>query len=527
MVKNSLSRASGVPVDKGLLLRNSASGVIAKVMNLAILVWLQQYLLSRIPAEEYSLYPLFTSVLMFMLIVKAVFTSGIARYLIAARTQDDASAIEEITSSTFALNVLIAILFLGLAVPAAANVEELLTIDAAYVADARRMMGIMVVSFALRLALASYESGLIVEQKFVLINVVALSVSVFRVALLVIFVVGVSPRVLWVVLATELSNIVSLVVFSILSRRAIPSLRFRISGVRTATLKKVLTFGSWAFVAQVANRIRTAADPIILNQFAGPVAVAVYYIGSLIPKNLFGITQHATQAVLPSMTALYETGQLQRLRSTYIRYGRVLSWAFFAVGTPIIALRKEIVVLYAGPEYATAAVVLVLLMAAEALEQAYSAMPRVAFAMAKMRKLSVLSVIAQIANLSLTIVLVAVFEFGAIGAAASTLAIRLSLEFSIFSVYGSRLVGLRYRTWFAEALLRGALPAAIAFPLMLLVRAYWPPTGWILVLVQSMIGLVVFCIVLYFLSATRQDRDDLSTLLSWLSRRGRDTAPPV
>ena len=159
---NASTPVSGVPIDKGLFLRNSASGLIAKIVNLAVLVWLQQYLLSRIPTEEYSLYPLFTSVLMLMLIAKAIFTGGIARYLIAARARNDSVAIEEITSSTFFLNTIVSAVFLAIALPAAFNIEKLLTIDAMYVRDARLMMAIMVVSFALRLALASYESGLIV-----------------------------------------------------------------------------------------------------------------------------------------------------------------------------------------------------------------------------------------------------------------------------------------------------------------------------------------------------------------------------
>ena len=166
---------SGVPISKGLLLLNSTSTALAWTANLGLLVWLQQYLLSRIPPAEYSLYPVFTSILLFLLVVKAVFTGGIARYLMAARSHNDTESVSEIVSTTFVLNVGIASLFLAIGLPIAANIERVITVAPGYYADARIMMGVMVASFALRIALASFESGLVVEQRFVTISAVNLS----------------------------------------------------------------------------------------------------------------------------------------------------------------------------------------------------------------------------------------------------------------------------------------------------------------------------------------------------------------
>ena len=139
---------------------------------------------------------------MFLLIAKAIFTGGIARYLTAARARDDDEEITEIVSSTFAVNVIVAFLVLLVGLPAATIVDKILVIDEAYVSDARFMMGIMVLSFAARLAFASFESGLIVEQKFVIINTIILSQILLRLVLLLILLIVISHRVIWVAIAT-------------------------------------------------------------------------------------------------------------------------------------------------------------------------------------------------------------------------------------------------------------------------------------------------------------------------------------
>ena len=508
-----------IPISKGLMLINSFSGLIARIVNLGMLVWLQQYLLIRISPEEYSLYPVFTSILMFMLIAKSIFTGGIARYLIAARSRGDNVQIERIVSSTFALNAAIACIVFVVGIPISMSVERLLTIDPVYHGDAHRMMLIMVTSFALRLAFASFESGLIVEQRFVIINVVAVGASLLRFGLLLIFVIGVSPRILWVALATEVVNILRMLVTSVLSARALPYLRFRRKSVNWGTLKQILSFGSWSFFGQIANKIRIAADPVILNQLAGPLDVTFYYLGSLVPKNAYSIVGHVTQVLLPSLTAMYETGQHTRLANAYLRYGRVVTWILFSVAIPFIILSGKIMTLYAGTNFISAGTVLAVLFVADIFELPYSAVPKIAFAAAKMKVFSLLSAGAQSLNLLLTLTLVGFFNMGAFGAALSTLLIRVFVELPIFSVYGAHLVGIPYRKWVVSAWLRGILPGLSAALAMLIVKVFWSPDNWLSIIAQAAMGVIAFILAAFFIAAEKIDRADALRLLKLLAGR--------
>ncbi len=459
------------------------------------------------------------SVLMIMLISKAIFTGGIARYLIAARANDDNAEILQITSSTFVLNTIIAFIVLIFGLPFSFFIEHILIIDEAYHSEAHLMMGIMIFSFAFRLAFATFESGLIVEQRFVLINVIRLLLTLFRLILLLILILGISPRVIWVVIATEATNVLGISLYGFFSRRIIPSLRVKLRYINKKSIKKILSFGIWSFIGQIANRIRTAADPIILNQLAGAFDITIFYIGGIVPKHAYNIIEHATQSILPSLTAMHETKQHEKLARTYIRYGRIMTWLFLFIATPLIVLNKEVMTLYAGKQYVSAGIILLILLIAEMLRQTYSAIVKISYAMAKMKIYSLISISTQIINLVLTIILVSIYEMGAFGAALSTLIIRGAFEFWIFSIYGAQLIKIKYRKWFFGSFVRGVIPGICVIPFLLILRSIWIPENWLIVIAQSFFSFILYIIAVVYIASNKEDKNDLLRLLRWVRKR--------
>ena len=88
-----------VVISKRLVFVNSLSGVAAKVLNLGVLIWLQQYLLRRISAEEYSLYPVLISLIVFLPPATSVLTGGLTRYIVEAYAKGDERRVTQITST--------------------------------------------------------------------------------------------------------------------------------------------------------------------------------------------------------------------------------------------------------------------------------------------------------------------------------------------------------------------------------------------------------------------------------------------
>ena len=265
---------------------NSASSLATRMLSISVLVWLQQYLLKRIEPAEYALLPVLYSVMMFAPLITTILTSGLGRYIVEAYARHDDERVTQITSTMFPILCGAGLLFLAAGWTLAWHIGSVLDIEPEYLWDARVMMALLMFSAAIRLPVAPFGTGLFVRQKFVLQNLIQVGAEVFRLSLLFILLLGVSTRVLWVITAAVSAGMIGLIVRTTISRRLVPTLRFRPSHIHWPIARELTSFGGWSFVAQVASTIRTGADALILNKLATPLDVSCFHLGSLPMKHL-------------------------------------------------------------------------------------------------------------------------------------------------------------------------------------------------------------------------------------------------
>jgi len=122
-----------IEISKRLVLINSASSVVAKVLNVCVLVWLYQYLLRRISPEEYALYPVLMGVMAFAPLLTLILTSGLGRYIVDAYAKGDEQRVTQITSTMFPLLLAATVPVLVIGGLFAWYVDRILTIAPAYV----------------------------------------------------------------------------------------------------------------------------------------------------------------------------------------------------------------------------------------------------------------------------------------------------------------------------------------------------------------------------------------------------------
>lgn len=498
------------PLNKRILLINSISSTVARVINLTVLVWLQRYLLQRIATEEYALYPVVTAIMMFVYTIRLVFISGVSRYTTAAYAKGDDEAVTRITSSMFVVTAAIALVIATAGGIAAWNGERLLTVSADLAFDARVMLGLMVFSTAVQIGAAPFEVGLYARQRFVLINAVELLSTLLRLSLLFVLLFGVSTRVLWVSVATEAANLSNLALRVFFSHRAIPAIRLHWQAISRSTTALVGAYGSWALLSQVAYRIMTSAAPIILNKLATPLDVTCYHLGNLLHIHLHSFIQTVAQPLVPALTGLHAVGDRARVATAYVRYGRYYSWAFFMAAVPIIILRRELVTLYLGEGYLLAATVILLLVSDSVLCLSNYLLYALAVATGQMRSLAVRAIIMQTVNLGLTLYVVGSLGMGAVGAALSVFAVRQVSAVLLEIPLGLRLAGVPLGRWLRESVVPGYLPGCVAAAVLWGIRALAHPASLVELSASVTVAALVYLVVLGGVCLADEDRRDLA-----------------
>jgi O-antigen/teichoic acid export membrane protein len=506
---------TGIEFNRRLILANVTSSVVSRLLNVSVLVWMYQYLLRRISPEEYSVYAVVVSVMMFTPLLTTILTSGLARYTVEAYARGEERRVTQIVSTMWPFLLSAAVIIFAAGCAFAGFIDRILTIAPGREADARLMMTLLSLSVALVLATAPFSLGFDIRQRFVLLNAIQIGQDLLRIVLLFVLLVGVSPRVVWVVVASVSANVAGLIVTQIVSRRLVPALRFHFSEIHPSLAREVLSFGSWNFIGQIAIIIHESANPIILNKLATPLDVTTLHLGSIGDQQLRYLSARATMPLQPAITALNAVGDEANLRRTYLRGCRYEMWAALFAAVPVLVFAKELVALYLGKGFEDAAVVLALLLASYPFLFSLSFLPKVAYAKAKLGTFTVLALGTNILTIVLTIGLVGGMGMGAIGAALATFTIR-ALSCFIFIPLAVCLTGVHVSQWIKETVLPGLWPALVGLAVCAGLRFVVHPRSWVEVGLCAAAGCGCYIASLIGFSLRPEDRLALEQMLRWL-----------
>ncbi len=93
MTGNDEDQRSRVPISKRLVAINSVSSILAKLVNVAVLLWTYQYLISRVPVEEFATYSVVLAITTILSVFFTIFTSALSRFVVEAYAKGDRSRV--------------------------------------------------------------------------------------------------------------------------------------------------------------------------------------------------------------------------------------------------------------------------------------------------------------------------------------------------------------------------------------------------------------------------------------------------
>lgn len=504
---------SRILISKKLVFINSASSIVTRLFSVTVLIWVQQYLLKRISVEEYSLLPVIYSMIIFLPFFTMILTSGVKRYVLEAYVNNEDERITQIVSTMFPLFCLGSIFLISVGGTMAWNIDVILRIEPKYVDDARLML-IMVISLAaLRVPMEAFSSGLYVQQRFVLQNLIKISSEVFRMTLLFTLLLGVSVSIISVVVATVAAGVVEIVALFIVSRRLVPSQRYDRSQFCWSVVKELTKFGGWSSLYGFSGMIRKFADPIILNRFSTSLDVTCFHLGSLVPNRLeVMVNQSFVGSVSPVVVGLHAENQDEKLKRVYLRLGRFALWGVLIVIAPFLVHYEQIVTLYVGETYFSAGMVMFLLLACYPIVYGNILHTSLANAKKLMRSLAIRETVSAVVNILLTLLLVGYYQMGAIGAATATFIVYGLGSILLFWPFGKSMVGATWAEVWGEILLPGLMPFFSALLVMIAFVMFYPVETWTGIVVNTLLGALVYIVVIW-LFAKDIDKSQLRAVL--------------
>lgn len=514
-------RHKNVAVSKRLVAINSASSIIARIFNVTVLLWAYQYLLKRIPAEEFAVLPVVTSVMVVAPLFFTFFSGGIGRYVVDAYAKGEFDRVTALVSSIFPLMAATAAVFLAAGYLFAAHIEQVLNIAPTMVSDARVMMALLVTNFALQMLAVPFRTGYTVRQRFVELNLLGIVRDLLRIVLLIILLVGVGPQVIWVVVATVVSETLHTAVVVMRSVTMIPQLRFRPSLYDGRQARDLMSFGMWTALGKLGDIFYTNAATILLNLYGTAVDVTSYHIGATFFRQLDSTVSRAAQPLMPVLTAMHALDDRNRMARTVFRGGRYALWMVMAIAAPLIIYADDFIGLYlGGAEYSKASLVIVFFMIMFPFTKPITLLSMTAMAMAQVRPFFLPAFLSKILMFLIMLCMAWYSDLGAIGITLSLTVVVVAMQVGYYWPLCLKMTGTRFHDFFDQVLVPGFLPALAGSVVWFALKLYDRPDSWTALLAFSVLGGLVYLAVLFGFCLNTQERQDLRGVLARFRARG-------
>jgi O-antigen/teichoic acid export membrane protein len=516
---------SSPPDPRKVVLLNGASSLITILLRISVLVWVNQHLIRRISPEEYGLFPLVSSLVVFGDFFKNIFTGGLGRYIVEEDARGNDEGVTRVVSSMFPFLIAASLVMALVAGLAIWQIERILEIAPGQVADARLMFGLLIVMLIVGMVSGPFNIGPYVRQRFVLINAVGLAEEALRIAILLCLLFGVSTRVLWLVIASVAAGLARTAVLWVMTQRMLPAvaLNWRLASISTA--RRMMEFGAWTSVQGLTNLMANTVPFLLLNRFGSAMDVSSFHLGRLPDVQFRRLALAAITPVQPALTSTFATAGEGAMQECYIRGGRYHLWLTMIGIAPFLVFAQPIATLYAGERYHGVGLVMIATLGCYPAIWASAMFYRVAHAIGRVRKYYVCDVFVQSAALLAISLAVAWLGWGAAGAAMAMSLTLIVMHFLLIWPMGLRLVGGSWSRFIRATLLPGLAPFAVALVLCLAIGESMNVNNWWRLGGAAVVAILAYLATLFGLCLDASDRAFVASVRTSLGKRARILKP--
>ena len=190
------------------------------------------------------------------------------------------------------------------------------------------------------------------------------------------------------------------------------------------------------------------------------------------------------------------------------------------MAVPLIVFRREVITLYVGEQYLSAATVMGLLLLLFPVAYGNLMLWKLAQAQARIGEVTRRVVVIQFVALLLTLYLVYVQKMGAIGAALAGSVVTLVGQPLLLWPLGVRMAGTTFNTFWKETLFPGLSPGMLTAYVYVIIRGTVHPGDWLSLGLCTVAGMVFYCIVTLMFYLQPYDRDIIRSTFARLAARG-------
>lgn len=481
----------------------------AKAVTLGTWFLLTPFLLRQLSATHYGIWVLVSSFVAYGSLLNFGMGNALTKYVAEYRSRGEPEQARAVIATSLWLYLGLGLIAILLSVVIAPLYPMIFRVPPEERELAIRLIIIMGVNVGVSIPCAASTSVLMGLQRYDLYNGITLCVTLLSaIATVAVLLLGGG------VVAMAAVNIPILLLMQIpaviLIRRAAPELGFGLRGARRSTARQVLSFSSSLFLGDVADRLQTQTDEIVIGVVLAVSAVTPYAIARKLSEGAQMVTESFLKVILPLASELHAVDDRTRLRALYLASTRLTLAIFLSVGCVLLIIPDLILRIWVGEEFVPYAPIVAILTLASLASIGRWPAANVLNGMGLARFQALAAIGNGVANIGLSLALVQ--PYGLTGVALGTLIPMLLECLCVLTPYTLRVIGVRLSELTRVVLAPALLPAIPAGLVLLALRSTVAVTSLPALVVVAGAGSLTYALVYLAVSQGTERRLALDIL---------------
>lgn len=485
------------------VLRGALSNYVGQFVTLATGFLLTPFVLHQLGATGYGLSVLVGSVVAYGMLFDFGIWGAVIKYVSEYRARGEIAQARSFVATALTLHTLLGLTAIALSAVIAPIFPDVFNVPPADRATAVRL--VLLSGLGIGVAIPCTTSAAVLHglHRFDLGNVIS-AVGTFLTGVATVIVLLLGGGVLGMVAVAAPITVLMQVPSVWLVNRIAPELKFGWRGARRSLVRKIISFGSPLFVMQVAGRLETRTDEIVIGAFLPVSTIAPYAVARRLSAWASLLTQQFVRVLLPLASELQAHTDWVRLRAVYLTGTRVTLAIFLPIGCTLAVLARPILTAWVGPVYADSAPLVAILTLAGLADVSQWTASTILQGMARHRVLAAMSACSAVANLALSIALVK--GLGVTGVALGTLIPTTAVSLGLVMPYVMRVIGIRPAEVLRTSVLPALLPAVPMAIALLALQQVVDLSSIVSLIAVAGVGVLVYVVGYLVLGASESER---------------------
>lgn len=494
---------------KQLLLRNIFSNWAIMFITIIIAFFMNPFLVHNLGKEQYGIWALILSVVAYSNFLDAGMKQSLARFIPKYYATKDFDGLNEVLNSSNLIYLVSGSLVTLATITSVFFVTDIFNIKPDLIFSMQVAFVVIGLNHALRFYFITYSS-LGPFHRYDVGNAIDTIVAIVN-ALIIVYFIKIGYGIVALAITTISTELIKHSTRAVFQRRIVPEIKYKLSLATKKCVKELLSYGYISFLIVVSWMIIFQTDNIIIGIYLTTTDITYFSIAGALINYLRTLINAIGIPLVPAISHLDTTSDMTEIAQLYDKLSRYLFYLCTGICILLLTFGGDFITLWMGPDFKQTITILHILIVPASIYLPQLMANSVLLGISKHKSLLVMLASEAISKIILSIIFVQIW--GLYGLAFGTVIPQFIIYTFIFPYIFHKIIKADLKLYYSHSVKMILFAILFCLPVSLLVSYFSPLTGWIGLVMNVGISMVLFILGFFKKILDNEDKSRLGQKL--------------